>query len=249
MLTDTHMLQDAINSAVGRLVSVRSVGDAIIVDVPNAYPSGTRVAVHVSLSGEKCFVSDCAIGMREAEMAGASDFFDHAARDAAAWFGVGYDGASVFVASAPLDRIEGAIVAISNASTTAVGRALLRSAESKDRHVGNEVYERVSEIFGKPNVAKRSEIVGRETVWDAHNVVSIGGRRAVFEFVGEHGNSIASKFLMFSDIVKVENAPALVSVVTSLDRMNRKANLLGDVSSILELGAGSEQFKRYARIG
>lgn len=248
MFTDTRMLRDAIASAVGRLVSARTVGEAMVVDVPVAYPSGARAAVHVSLSGDKCFVSDCAIGMREAEMAGASDYFDHAARDAAVWFGVGYDGASVFAASAPLDRLEGAIVAVSNASTMAVGRALLRSAESKERHAGNEVFERVSEIFGPANVAKRSEIAGRETVWDAHNVVSLGGRRAVFEFVGEHGNSIASKFLMFSDIVKVDNAPALVSVVASLDRMNKKANLLGDVSSILELSAGAEQFRRYARM-
>jgi hypothetical protein len=249
MLTDTRTLYEAITAAIERLVSVSAVGEAAVVNVPVSYPSGARAAVHISLSGDKCFVSDCAIGMREAEMAGASDFFDHAAKDAATWFGVGYDGVSVFAASAPIDRIEGAIVAVSNASAMAVGRALLRAAEAKERHANTAVYDRVSEIFGRQNVAKRSEIVGREAVWDAHNVVSIGGRRAIFEFVGEHGNAIASKFLMFSDIVKVANAPTLVSVVSSLEKMSKKANMLGDVSSVLELGAGRTQFERYAKLG
>jgi hypothetical protein len=249
MFTDTRALQEAITAAIGRLVSARSVGDSAVVNVPVSYPSGARAAVHVSLSGEKCFVSDCAIGMREAEMAGAADFFDHAAKDAAAWFGVGYDGASVFAASAPLDRIEGAIVAVSNASTMAVGRALLRAAEAKERHANTAVYDRVIEVFGRQNVAKRSEIPGRDAIWPANNVVSIEGRRAIFEFVGEHGNAIASKFLMFSDIVKIANAPALVSVVSSLEKMTKKANMLSDVSSILELSARPDQFERYARVG
>jgi hypothetical protein len=249
MFTDTHALQEAIAVAIGRLVSSRAVGEAAVVSVPVSYPSGTRAAVHVSLSGDKCFVSDCAIGMREAEMTGASDFFDHAAKDAATWFGVGYDGASVFAASAPLDRIEGAIVAVSNASTSAVSRALLRAAEAKERHANTAVYDKVVEVFGRSNVSKHSEIPGREAIWDAHNVVSIGGRRAVFEFVGEHGNAVASKFLMFSDIVKVANPPTLVSVVSSLSKMSKKANMLGDVSSIIEIGAQKDQFERYARLG
>ncbi len=249
MFTDTRALHDAIVAAVARLISTRAVGEAAVVNVPVSYPSGARAAVHVSISGDKCFVSDCAVGMREAEMAGASDFFDHAARDAAHWFGVGYDGASVFAASAPLDRIEGAIVAVSNASAMAVGRALLRAAESKERQANTAVYDRVSDIFGRQNVAKRFEIAGRDAVWDAHNLVSIGDRRAIFEFVGEHGNAIASKFLMFSDIVKIDNAPTLISVVTSLDKMSKKANMLGDVSSIIELQADNKQFERFARLG
>lgn len=247
MITDTRPLKKAIATAVERLISIREFGEATVVSVPVAYPSGALAAVHISVSGDRCFVSDSALGLREAEMSGASDFFDTAAKDAAGWFGVGYDGASVFAASAPLDRIEGAIVAVANASTTAVGRALLRASEVKERQANSAVFDLVVEIFGRPNVVRRTEIVGREAAWDAHNVVTIDGKKAVFEFVGDHANAIASKFLMFSDIVKVSDAPSLNSVVQSIEKLSNKANLLGDVSNIIELGSRRELFLQYAR--
>ncbi|AMJ59071.1 hypothetical protein AXW83_01055 [Bosea sp. PAMC 26642] len=185
--------------------------------------------------------------MREAEMSGASDFFDKAAKDTADWFGVGYDGASVFAASAPLDRIEGAIISVANASTGAVGRALLRASESKERHANSAVFDRVSDIFGRQNVARKQEIMGRDAAWEAHNIVVLNGKRAVFEFVGDHANAVANKFLMFSDLVRVADAPSLNSVVSSLAKISSKANMLGDVSHILEIGATSETFIQYAR--
>ncbi|MGX5734537.1 hypothetical protein [Bosea thiooxidans] len=193
-------------------------------------------------------MSDCALGMREAEMAGASDFFDSAANDTASWFGVGYDGASVFATSAGLDRLEGAIVAVANASTSAVGRALLRASEAKERQANSAVFDLVTEIFGKPNVTRKMEIAGREASWDAHNVVTIGGKKAVFEFVGNHANAIASKFLMFSDIVKITDAPSLNSVVQSIEQMSKKANMLNDVSNIIALDSRRELFLHYAKI-
>jgi len=52
---------------------------------------------------------------------------------------------------------------------------------------------------------------------------------------------------MFSDLIKVANGPSLVSVVASLAKMTRKANMLADVSSIVEIGADRDQFERYAR--
>ncbi|WP_156639670.1 hypothetical protein [Bosea sp. PAMC 26642] len=247
MITDTRPLKNAIATAVSRLVSVREFGEASVVSVPVSYPSGALAAVHISVSGDRCFVSDCALGMREAEMSGASDFFDKAAKDTADWFGVGYDGASVFAASAPLDRIEGAIISVANASTGAVGRALLRASESKERHANSAVFDRVSDIFGRQNVARKQEIMGRDAAWEAHNIVVLNGKRAVFEFVGDHANAVANKFLMFSDLVRVADAPSLNSVVSSLAKISSKANMLGDVSHILEIGATSETFIQYAR--
>jgi hypothetical protein len=249
MITDTRALREAISRAVARLVSVREFGETSVVSVPVSYPSGSFAAVHISVSGDKCFVSDCALGFREAEMAGASDFFDSSAKDAADWFGVGYDGASVFAASASLDRIEGAIVAVANASASAVARALLRAAESKERRANVDIYERVREIFGTLNVTKQASIDGRDASWEAHNIVTVGRSRAIFEFVGNHGNSIANKYMMFSDISRSENAPALVSIVSSIEKMPRKALMLNEVSSIVEVTASSDDFERYTKSG
>ncbi|MEP9368642.1 hypothetical protein [Xanthobacter sp. VNH20] len=248
MITDIRPLKEALEAAVPRLVAVRERGQTFVVSIPVAYPSGALAAAHISLSGDQCFVSDCALGLREAEMSGASDFFDAAAKDAASLFGVGYDGASLFVASAPISRIEGAIVAVANASASAVGRAVLRAAEAKDRKSNSVLFDLVSDFFGKANVSRKAEIAGRDATWEAHNVVTLDGQQAVFEFVSDHQNSIASKFQMFSDIVKLDERPSLTSVVLSTEKMSKKAHMLIDVSHVISMDAGKETFSRYARI-
>lgn len=247
MITDRGKLKDVVTQAISRLVSARLIGEAVTVSLPVSYPSGAFAGVSVSVSGDRCFVSDCAIGLREAEMACAADFYDSSAKESAQWFGVGYDGASVFAASAPLDRIEGAIVAVANASVHAVSNALASAAETKDRATNNAVYDIVSEIFGKQNVTKKMEIAGRDASWDAHNVLSQKGQITIFEFVSDHSNSIASKFLMFSDLVKLESPPSLVSIVNSIEKLGPKGSMLSDVSNVVALNADRETFRRYAR--
>ena len=248
MITDTRPLKEAIAAALARLVSVRVVGEASVVGVPVSYPSGAFAAVHISISGDKCFVSDCALGMREAEMAGTSDFYDASAKEAAAWFGVGYDGASVFAASAPLERIEGVIVAVANASAMAVSRALYKALDAKERQSNTLVFDLVSEIFGRNNVTKQQELTGKNTVWPAHNVVTFNGRKAVFEFVGDNGNAIASKFFMFSDLAQADKSPSLNSVVKSLESLSAKGKMLSDVSNVVSMNAAHNEFRRLALV-
>lgn len=247
MLTDRTKLKDVVTQAVSRLVSTRLFGEAVTVSLPVSYPSGAFAGVSVSVSDNLCFVSDCAIGLREAEMACAADFYDSSAKESAKWFGVGYDGASVFAASAPLDRVEGAIVAVANASVNAVSKAFAIAAEAKDRATNNAVYEIVSEIFGKKNVTKKMEISGCDASWDAHNVVSHNSQITIFEFVSDHSNSIASKFLMFSDLIKLESPPGLVSIVNSVEKIGPKGAMLSDVSNVVALSADRATFRRYAR--
>lgn len=130
MTISSPSLDKQIAEAVGRTLSSRQFGETTIISLPVMYPSGAFAGVHVTVSGDRCYVSDAAIGMREAEVAGVGDFFDGTARTAAEWFGVGYDGASIFAASAPLSRIEGAVIAVANASSRAVTHALLSAAFS-----------------------------------------------------------------------------------------------------------------------
>lgn len=247
MKTDASTLKEAIAAAIPRIVSAREYGEASVISVPIMYPSGAFAAVHVSLSRDVCFVSDCALGMQESEMAGASVFFENAARESASWFGVGFDGASVFVAKAPLDRIDGAIVAVANASVSAVHRALSRAAEAKERHANSTVFDLVSDIFGSGNVVRKMDIKGRDAEWTAHNIVTYNGQRAIFEFVGDHANAIASKYLMFSDLVKIDHAPSLNSVVNSIETMIKKAQMLSDISNVIEISSGKDAFMKYAK--
>lgn len=248
MFTDSKALHQAIADAVGRLVSIRNFGDTVVVSLPISYPQGTLSAVHISTSGDRCFVSDCALGMREAELAGAAEFYDSAARSVSRRFGVAYDGACVFAASAPIERIEGAIIAVANASANAVGSALIKASEAKDRQKNNDVFDVVVDIFGRNNVSRKEEIPGRDDSWEAHNVVRTKGIISIFEFVSTHQNAVASKFLMFSDLSRSENSYSLNSVVESIDNLSKKATMLSDVSNIIELRSDKSTYQRYAKV-
>ena len=86
--------------------------------------------------------------------------------------------------------------------------AILSASEEKERRDNAELYERVREFFGDRAVAKREELGGREAKWAAHNVVTLPNRRkAVFEFVTAHTNSISSKYMMFSDLCARRRTP------------------------------------------
>ena len=245
-ITASHDLRQRIADAIARVVTTRQFGETAVVSLPVMYPSGAFAGVHVTVSGDRCFVSDSAIGFREAEMAGAGDFYDSSARVAAERFGVSYDGASVFAASAALSRVEGAIIAVANASARAVIQALLNAAEAKERDRNNTVFDLVSDIFGSINVSRTETVLGKEASWPAHNVVVLHGRRAIFEFVSGHHNSIASKFLMFSDIARVETPPSLNSVVKTVEGIGPKGAMLSDVSNIIPLSASRATFRQYA---
>jgi hypothetical protein len=236
-----------LDQAVSRLMATRVDGDSARVAVPVLYPSGSGCAVDVVVNGDKCFVSDIALGHMEAEMQGANEFYDHCAKKAAERFGVGYDGLSVFASWASLDRIESAISAVANASVQAATAAIFRAMDEKEKQRNVELYERVSSIFGAHAVAKKAELVGRDASWEAHNVVTLpGSRKAVFEFVSESQNSIASKFMMFSDLSRLEGAVSLNSVVKSLDRIGKKGSMLADVSNVLPITAAADEFIKYA---
>jgi hypothetical protein len=249
-MTTVAAFQSEIGRAVSRLLTITNVGESVVVSLPIMYPSGAFVGVSISLIAEgKCFLSDTAIGLREAEMAGAADFYDNSAKQLAEHFGIGFDGASVFAASASIDRVAGAATAVGNASAGAVARALMKAAEYKERAKNNVLFDIVSDVFGRPNVERTIEIAGRDSVWPAHNVVSFTDRRrAVFEFVAAHTNSIANKYLMFSDLGRVDSPPSLVSVVNSIDALGSKGAMLGDVSNVIELKSGRPTYERYARV-
>lgn len=97
-------------------------------------------------------------------------------------------------------------------------------------------------------MARSADISGRDASWEAHNVVTLpNSRRAVFEFVSESQNSVANKFMMFSDLARGENDLSLNSIVRSVERIGKKGAMLADVSNVLQLNAAPSEFKRYAR--
>ena len=240
---------DRIRESVSRLMTIRHEGEGFRVSVPVLFPSGSGSAVEVIPGKDTAFVSDMGLGHFEAEFGGVSEHYDNQAKKAAEQFGVGYDGYGIFAIEVPLNRIEGGIAAIANASVRAASAALLRGAEEKDRRQNDEVYDKISRIFGQNMIAKSVEVQGVRDVWPAHNVVMFPtGERAVFEFVSAHRSSISSKFLMFSDLAGAGFPFALNAVVQKRASMPAAGAMLENVGNVVELAASDDIYRQYARL-
>ena len=237
-----------IEKAISRLVSSRVEGGRARIAMPVLYPSGAGAAVEVTINGDSCFVSDIALGFTEAEMYGASGFYDSAAKKASERFGVGFDGFSVFAVRSSLDRIEGAIVAVANASVNATAGAIFRAVEEKEKKVNVELFERLTRVFGPKSITRQREIKGREVLWSAHNVVSVGAEKlAIFEYVNDNSISVSSRFIMFSDLARAGGIASLNSVVSDLGRIGPKARMLADVSNVMPFSATDAEYIAYAK--
>ncbi len=238
-----------IKKSVSRLMTIRRDGEGFRVSVPVLFPSGSGSSVEVVPGRETAFISDMGLGHFEAEFGGASEYYDTQARKVGEQFGVAYDGFSIFALRVPLDRIEGGIATIANASVRAASAAILRAAEDKDVRQNDAVYDRITQVFDRNSVSRTVEVTGARDTWSAHNVVIFpSGEKAIFEFVSRHRNSISSKFLMFSDLANSSEPLALNAVVEKLTAMPSSGGMLHDVGNVIELCATDDQFKRYAHL-
>lgn len=240
-------LKERAQEAVARLSGAREMDGRIVVDLPLMYPSGAMVALQIEQSSDKILVSDMGHGLVEAELTAADEYYGAAAAKAADEFSVGFDGYAIFALWVPVSRIESAIVCVGNASCRAAADAIRRAVEAQSRNENERIYDRIAGIFGRRMVSKRAEIAGRYAAWDAHNVIVFPNRhRAVFEHMSSHANSVSSKFMMFSDIKAVNGNISLNSVVRSLETLDEKAKLVGDVANIISVGAPDDQFRYFA---
>ncbi|MEQ8603994.1 MAG: hypothetical protein RIB45_11810 [Marivibrio sp.] len=249
MLTkEAESARERIANALSRVARMRDDGGRVLVDLPIMYPSGAMVVVEVEINRGKCFVSDMGSGLVEAEFAAAESFYAPAAKEAAEDFSVSFDGHSMFALWVPETATESAIICVANASCKAAAEAVRRAAEAKSKHRNEQIFERISTVFGPKNVAKEAEVTGRHAKWNAHNVIALPkGGRAVFEFMSKSPVSVSSKFLMFTDIREANPSFSLNAVVKSIDTLDDKAQMVGDVANIVSLNASDEDFIRYAR--
>lgn len=244
---NNNILDTRIAQAVSRLMKITPEGERARVSVPVLYPSGSSAAVEVVFNAGRCFVTDLALGQMEAEMQGASNLYGDAAKKSVQRFGVGYDGLSIFATWANLDKIEGAIAAVANASVFAASNAIYKAVAEKEKQKNEELFEKVVRVFGKNDVVKGDEVVGRDAIWPAHNVVSLANnRKAIFEYITPHQNSISGKYMMFSDLSKLENKYSLTAVVNSIDSIGPKGAMLAEVSEVIQLGASDTEFLKRA---
>jgi hypothetical protein len=146
-----------------------------------------------------------------------------------------------------MDRLDAAIVCVANASSQAAQESVRAASEVYTQKKDNQLFDRVSAIFGAKSVARMRLVSGRHVQWRAKNVVSASnGQLAIFEYMTTHVHSVSSTFLMFSDIRQSEEKISLNVVVQDISKLDSKGQMIGDVANIVSMSASDEQFRRYA---
>ena len=245
---DDREATERVREALSRVAAVRGLDGRIVVDVPVMYPSGATAVVEVERNVDRYWVSDMGHGRIETEFVAAQDYFSAAARRAASDYGVEFDGNAIFALWVPSARLEAAIVCVANASNRACSDAIRVASEAKGRRENDRIFQRIQKVFGPEHVTRSLDVAGRHAHWEAHNVVVFSDRRrAVFEAMTSHPNSVSSRFLMFSDIKSADEEISLNAVVRDLSSLDEKAQIIGNVANIVGIDATDEELMRFAK--
>lgn len=241
-------MESRVKEALSNIAAVRGLDGKTVIDLPLMYPSGAMVVVEVQSNKDRFWVSDMGHGLVEAEYMAAQEFFGAAGKSAATSYNVEFDGYSIFALWVSPHHLEAAIICVANASTRASHEAIRKASEAQGSRQNEKVYGRIVEVFGSKVVAKRAELKGKHAVWDAHNVVTLpNSHRAVFEFMTIHSNSVSSKYLMFSDLKSRDEEISLNAVVTNLNDLDVKAQMISDLANIVPLNAEDNQIRQFAQ--
>ena len=242
----TEMMQE-VQRALAALVDVRAAGDRALVSVPVQYPSGALSVIEIERHNSTWWVSDMGHGLQEAEYVSAGAGYARAAATVAKAYGVKFDGQSIFALMVPEDRLDAGIVAVSNASANAAVEAIRSESERKFETKEDLVFDRLCRIFNDLKVVRKMEIAGEHASWEAHNVVRLQGsdRAAIFEVMTQNSLSVASKYLMFSDLRSKPNL-ILNAVVSDPDKLDSKGRMIDDVATIVRIDAADATFRRLA---
>lgn len=238
----TVNLRQSVEAALRDLASVWDEDGRVILAVPVRYPSGATAALEVSGGTSEVWISDRGFGLLEAEMIGAEGSFATAAKVEAARHGIDFDGHSIFAARVPIDQIAVGIVAVANASSAAATEAIRAASVRKAQDLNEAIFDRLQRIFPDQHISRKVNIAGDKVEWEAHNVVMLGDRRAIFEPVLPSAGSISAKFLMFSDLAKRPNL-RLNAVVEDAAKLGNKGLMLRDVAKVIESSAPVQLYR------
>jgi len=246
--TDVDKRRAFIEKVARELATVDHRVEGSFISTPLLYPSGTGVVVRVDFSGDSYFISDMGFGYQEADMMGASLIYSRYARLIGEDAGVGFDDHSFFVVQASRGQLAGAVVAVANCSLEAVSVAAHKLSERKAADEADRLYERLTQVFAAPSVAKNVEIRGASTTaWPVANLVRAGRAETIFEPVLNHRNSVASVVTKFHDIALLERAPGRVSVVRSKEQFGTLLNVLSQAGSVITRDVSDGALRRLAR--
>ena len=242
-------IRDAnVRAAVSSLVRVSSWGNAYLVTTSLVYPSGSIVGVKVTPSKGGYWVSDFAMGFREAEMMEAQRSFGSHAGRLKEQLGVEYTDNHEIRIFARENQIAWAIRRVSYASHRAMVKAYKALPDWDEQEIGAGLYQRLRDLFGDDHVKPDVHVVGASNLdWKFAAGVQMGKRRVLFAAVTPHYSSVCSAVSKFTDVRRLgaENHP--VAVVDKLEKMGKWLPLITQQVEVIEESASEDMLRNVVK--
>jgi hypothetical protein len=208
------MLAEIASQVAQGLATFEMHAGSAFISTPLLYPGGAPVVVRIDESGGRYVVTDGGIGQREAHMLGGDRIFSKLAPNVAARFGVSFDNYAFFAVDAARDELEHAVVAISNASRSAVEITAYRVAEKATVDARSLMQDRLLSLFG-PRVQTKGVVArgASNDEWEFDAALQSNGRIVLFEAITPYAASVASAVTKFVDVSDRKDRPELVAVL------------------------------------
>jgi hypothetical protein len=210
------------------------------------FPSGSTVVVVIhDEGGGKFRISDLGQGLEEADMLGISPAFRSQATEVAARTGIVFDGHAFLLTGAVADQLVGAVMAVANASSRALERAMVGSENRRSGAAVEKLVARLTHIFPRAVVAREVKFRGDSThAWDFDATVTTKSGRAVFDIVTPHPTSIAFAATKFQDLARLDDAPARFAIVRRKASFGDLLVVIAQAAQVMEDDAPDSVFKR-----
>ena len=243
-LTSDPSLFEAIELAVRDLVSHRHVDGRSYVNVPLFFPDGSFVSVRIDRVKDGIRVSDCGAAYRQIEAVGSERSFSRSGDSIAQAVGLERSDRSFYCDVMPSDLTR-AIGDVSAASWTLVDRIYSQLSDADEVAIADHLRKRLSVVFGADRVEEEAKVKGQSTnEWKVSAVVNLEDRRAIFQAVPNHAQSVYRTSAAFHDFEALEFPPKVISVVHSKAKMGPKFSILAQAGRVLEEDASDEEFRR-----
>ncbi len=249
-MTSGHLaasdFRDVVESAASDLVRLRQAGEAIFLNLPMLYPDGSFVTVKIEMMEDSIKVSDAGFAYREVEDLDASKSFRRTAEKIADEAGVVVGDRSIFTETNAV-QLERAIYDVASTSWRVARVISERVFEEDDFELSDALSARLKFVFGAEKVAEGERVLGHSTTeWPVSALVTIDGRKAVFQVVSEHPNSVYRTSTAFHDIAEAGRDLRLVAFVRSKAALGAKKLALLSPGRVLEEGQADDFFRRAA---
>lgn len=214
---------------------------------PVLFPSGSTVVVVIEAEGGGRYrVSDLGQGEDEADLLDIVATYRSQAREIAELSGLAFDGRAFVLTQASAAQLVGATMAVANASSRALDRAILRAGERRRSTAADRLVARLGLLFPQ-RVERNGEVRGASTQpWTFDAVVHIGDRRAVFEAVTPHQTSIAFATMKFHDVARLQAPPVRVAVVHRKASLHAFLAVVSQAAKVIEDDAADQSWLRAA---